>query len=34
MVMVWVFIAATIAVAFGWVKVRRTRKASSEPAPR
>lgn len=34
MVLYWVFVAATIAVAFGWVKIRRARKSASGPAAR
>ncbi len=30
--MYWVFVAITCAVAFGWVKVRRQRKASGNSA--
>jgi hypothetical protein len=29
--MYWVFVAATIVVAFGWVKIRRQRKSASAP---
>jgi hypothetical protein len=28
MALYWVFVGITIAVAFGWVKIRRQRKAS------
>lgn len=34
MVMYWLFVAATIAVAVGWVRIRRQRKASPGAQPR
>jgi hypothetical protein len=34
MALYWVFVAATIGVAFGWVKIRRQRKAASGPETR
>jgi len=34
MALYWVFVGVTIAVAFGWVKMRRQRKSPSDQATR